>query len=90
MNSYSHDVDLPLLRQHLRSARADSRADYVRIAALVVGVFFMTNSPVVFICCYAFSALCDAVDGNLARHFNQCPRARAHPQARASAPSSTW
>ncbi|ELP88456.1 CDP-diacylglycerol--inositol 3-phosphatidyltransferase, putative [Entamoeba invadens IP1] len=48
--------------------------DYIRILFLVVGVFFVFKAPVSFIICYCVSALCDAIDGNLARAFNQCSR----------------
>ncbi|EKE40561.1 hypothetical protein ENUP19_0083G0078 [Entamoeba nuttalli] len=48
--------------------------DYVRIGVLMIAVFFVFKAPITFIICYIISALCDAVDGNLARAFNQCSR----------------
>ena len=48
--------------------------DYIRIGILLVSVFFVRTSPLFFIICYFISAICDAIDGNLARHFNQCSR----------------
>ncbi|KAL7718363.1 CDP-diacylglycerol--inositol 3-phosphatidyltransferase [Entamoeba marina] len=48
--------------------------DYVRIAVLVVAMFFVLTYPLAFIICYIISAACDAIDGNLARAFNQCSR----------------
>lgn len=48
--------------------------DYIRIAMLIISVFFVQKAPLFFITCYFISAICDAIDGNLARHFHQLSR----------------
>ena len=47
---------------------------YVRIVAAVVSIYFMPTFPLLTITCYLFSRFLDAIDGNVARFFNQSTR----------------